>query len=70
MFRRGLRSSHPSVNHPSGFCRQWGCERERPERQVSGSADSGRSEILDGNGEILILVMAGNWSGFSKPGFC
>ena len=33
---------------------------EAPERQGSGIADSGRGEILDGNGEILILVMAGS----------
>ena len=35
--------------------------REGPDRQGSGSADSGRGEILGGNGEILILVMTGKW---------
>ena len=34
---------------------------EGPDRQGSGSADSGRGEILGGNGEILILVMAEKW---------
>ena len=34
---------------------------EGPERHGSGSTDSGRGEILDGNGEILTLVMAGRW---------
>ena len=34
---------------------------EGPDRQGSGSADSGRGEISGGNGEILILVMAGKW---------
>ena len=30
-------------------------------RQGSGTADSGRGEFLERNGEILILVMAGKW---------
>ena len=33
---------------------------EGPERQGTGSADSGRGEISGGNGEILIVVMTGS----------
>ena len=32
-----------------------------PDRQGSGNADSGRGELSGGNGESLILVMAGTW---------
>ena len=34
---------------------------EGPDRQGSGSDDSGLGEISGRNGEILILVMAGKW---------